>query len=519
MKINPIHTYNLTCIKKINNNETSAPASTSKPLSQLTYPSNYYIGFKQSEKGITCFDAILDYLYEKNKDKPLRSVNKDIRLYYPVTYSRALDNAVQKFISNELKSIEEPLIDKAFLTEIVEKGLGYLNSSEKVEDIWPKMEDKYNICINERTKLSYDELASNSFNGKGIISQIAEVLDRDKVPGYFSDYGFDTQIRAFIKSANGYLNENYKFPVFDEKLLNDLKTKLHSFEPLKKYAALGIEVSSSPHECASNLYDDIINKHINPFDNEKFYEYHTKNFNKIDFQLEKLYNNIMKDQYIENLKYGGIAEKHKVLLADPCVAFRSEELAEFVKSNNIDTEALSPFELRKIFSEYLGKKTVYRGVRASNDVGEKIKNDGTFAHAFVDKEKAIKDIAFYLSPEWDREDTHWDKILDKIKYRDKKSPYLSVSTEYDIAASVPKNYDSNSSVVVKAEIPKLSMIEQKKEYYNMQTSRIDDVLKVGQKRYKYNTDQHKIEAFVPFYISPEFIDVTIDEKVPAYEWL
>ena len=78
--------------------------------------------------------------------------------------------------------------------------------------------------------------------------------------------------------------------------------------------------------------------------------------------------------------------------------------------------------------------------------------------------------------------------------------FLSVSSEYDIAASVPKK-DRNSQcpvVVIKAEMPKLSIIKQQNRFADIMNHAQLKVLYVNGKRYPYATQQDKIEAFVPF---------------------
>ena len=68
-----------------------------------------------------------------------------------------------------------------------------------------------------------------------------------------------------------------------------------------------------------------------------------------------------------------IAQKHKVLLANPLFIDKLDDLIKYVDTQNIKTEELSPLELQNKFSDYLGTTTVFCELR-SKDPASLIKN-------------------------------------------------------------------------------------------------------------------------------------------------
>lgn len=526
----PIFTKYINEKSEINRNEkTQQKTAAHSGYAYLSYPANYYVNFKSAPEKSAAHYGYLDYLdtfFEENENRPLKEVINDVDIFEPISYSRVLDYEVSKLIAYTIKNIKPEIIDKKFLKNIINAGLEAINSSENSDEVIQSMKNRYIIYHENNININYEYLEKEK-----LLSKIASVLNPAKIPGCEPGCNFDTQKRAFTKAANLYLKEHYKFSVLNEKVYNKIKDRINEFEPLKDYdkkmqAVKAEEIKNnnpSADRYAEEIYNDVIEKHIPPFENEKFYDYLSKNMEKLDLQLEKLYEDKFARIYTDAFNKSGIDEKHKILLVDPGVAFNIEKLAEFVNKNQIDTKKLKPIELRQKFSDYLGTETIYRGVQANDilpeELAEKIRHSGNYAPAFRNKDKAIRNIKYYLDLKQDVEDSHWDRIIAKIKRYDKQSEYLSVSSEYDIAASVPKDYDEEKSVVIEAQVPVLSLLKQKNEYENMQTSRMYDTLYVGDNRYDYEHDQERIEAFIPFYIPPKDMKVTIDTKTPIFRWL
>lgn len=268
------------------------------------------------------------------------------------------------------------------------------------------------------------------------------------------------------------------------------------------------------------LCTDYFEKHISPFENPLFYKYLGKDGKKLDSLLDKIYRRKL-PKYDKILSDSGIDKKHRVLLADPEITSHIEELGQFVSDKKIDTSKLSPFELRKQFSDHLGTETVYRGLYADdcNEVIETIKKEGIYPKISTKKESISNILNYYLSSAGEPVLNIFSRIEDVIRGK-KSTEFMSVSSIYDVSASVAKNGTNRAStpvVVAKAEVPKLSVIKQRGDFAPRRS--IDkDVLIIGDKKYDYETKREDIESFIPFYIPTNKAEFKIDTTTPDYRW-
>lgn len=538
MKIYPVNSAFRTVDPKTGINQT-APIQNTQAVNHLpaVYPVNYYVSFKSDipmSDAHKSYLAIAEELYDENKNKPLKDVSLDsLQIEFDfnrISDSFLLDKAVRDLITRFINhNAVDPEVDNDFIKKCLKIGLYAIESTETADELFQKGCKRRIVYPFDRARYDYEDLLGDGFRHQGVFSQLSGLLDPTKIKDCKNADELDIYRRVFNTIMPMYIKENYKRPSFDEDFFKLLKKEIDDFEQLREYDKKIVEVKAqeaqnkgiSSEKYAQEIYDDVVNKHISPFENEKFYEYLTKNSAKLDFLLEKLYG-FYTDDYREAFDSINIDKKHKILLADPGVAFYIKELGEFVDTSNIDTKNISPFELRKKFSDYLGTETVYRGLKpgctSAEDLAQKIKETGNFAPAFQTKQKVTDNIKYYLDFSENRDDTHFGRIIAKIKRQDKESEFLSVSSEYDIAASVPKDNEGEKSVVIKAQVPVLSILKQKNEYRDMQTSRRHDVLRVGWRPFDYDTQQEKIEAFIPFYIAPENMEVSIDTETPTFKW-
>lgn len=269
-----------------------------------------------------------------------------------------------------------------------------------------------------------------------------------------------------------------------------------------------------------SLCTDYFEKQISPFDNPVFYKYLSSNEKKLDSILSRIYRRKL-PKYDSMLSESNIDKKHRVLLVDPEVTAHIEELTQFVKEKQVDTSKLSPFELRKQFSDHLGTETVYRGLYAqdSKEVIDTLKKDGIYPK-ICDKKENVSDILnYYLSGVCEPVLNVFSRIEDVIRGR-KSTEFMSVSSIYDVSASVAKNGTNNAStpvVVAKVDVPRLSVIKQRGDFSPRRT--IDkDVLVIGDKKFDYETKREDIEAFIPFHISGKNAEFNIDTTTPDYRW-
>ena len=268
------------------------------------------------------------------------------------------------------------------------------------------------------------------------------------------------------------------------------------------------------------LCSDYFEKQISPFDNPLFYKYLSKDSKKLNSLLDKLYRRKL-PKYDEILKANNIDKKHRVLLADPEVTSHIDELAEFVTTSKIDTKKVTPFQLRKSFSDYLGTETIYRGLNGENAEGltETLQKDGIRPKISTEKKNIFDSLNYYLSAAGAPALSIFARIEDIIRGK-KNTEFMSVSKIYDVAASVGKNGSNNPKtpvIVTKAEVPKLSVIKQKGDF-SPRRSIDKDVLIIGDKKYSYETQREEIEAFIPFHISTKNAEFKTDTTTPDYRW-
>ena len=284
---------------------------------------------------------------------------------------------------------------------------------------------------------------------------------------------------------------------------------------------MGLSPKLNLKSVSESLCADYFEKQVSPFDNPLFYKYLSKSPKQLDAVLKKVYRRKL-PQLDKVLEENNIDKKHRVLLTDPEVSAHIDELGQYVMEKNIDTKKLTPFELRQQFSDYLGTETVYRGLNISDnaEIIDTLKKEGLYPKIAKDKNNILKSIKYYLSAAGEPVLNIFSRLGDVVGGR-KNTEFMSVSSIYDVSASVAKNGSNNPStpvVVVKSEVPKLSVIKQKGLFTPRRRSADMDVLIVGDKRYDYETQGDKIEAFIPFHIPNKNSEFKIDTTTPDYRW-
>lgn len=288
-----------------------------------------------------------------------------------------------------------------------------------------------------------------------------------------------------------------------------------------KISFMGSKPAMTLKKVSETLCTDFFEKQISPFENPVIYEFLGKDSKKLNELLEKIYRRKL-PQIETKLKESNIADKHRVLLADPEVVAHLDELSQFVAEKKLDTTKIEPFDLRKQFSDYLGTETVYRGLK-SNDSEELIstlKKEGIKPRSVSDKESFIDSIKYYLSAAGEPVLNVFSRIEDVVRGK-KSTEFMSVSSLYDVSASVAKGGTNNAKtpvVVAELKVPKLSVIKQKGNFAPRRTTVDQDVLIIGDKKYDYATQGEKIEAFIPYHIPTKDAKFTVDTTTPDYRW-
>lgn len=287
-----------------------------------------------------------------------------------------------------------------------------------------------------------------------------------------------------------------------------------------KISFMGSKQAMTLKKVSETLCSDFFEKKVSPFENPVIYEFLGKDSKKLDEILDKIYRR-KKPNIEKKFEEGRIAAQHKVLLVDPEVTSHLDELVQFVTEKKIDTTKMKPFELRQKFSEHLGTETVYRGLKSpdSEELIATLKEEGIYPKAVSDKQSFMDSIKYYLTAAGEPVLNVFSRLEDVIRGR-KSTEFMSVSSHYDISASVAKGGSNSAAtpvVVAKLEVPKLSIIKQKGDFAPRRT--IDkDVLIIGDKKYDYETKASEIESFVPFHIPTKNAEFTVDTKTPDYRW-
>ena len=537
MKINSLQFVGYNNIKKHTNIEkkhNNYLNTENKSVNLVSYPQIYYLlpSFKGEQKNqeFKNFENFIDSLYQSGKGENLKYIDYSKLKHFrdrkglPLSSSRKMNEEFLCVVAGKLAEKRPQQINEELLTKAIQKGFdksfGHYNYEVcSAKDFISHL--KQTKVLDE--KISMDE-ESSQINAvyDAVNDELIECHDEWSEPRKSRIY-FD-----FIENFQAELEKNY-VQLFDEQRLESVKNVLKqepflSFE--KKLERIEAQKNSNLNytvdDCAYDLYNDLIENKISPFENPKTYSFVTKNDEQLDFLLEKIYGT--DEEFVsEMFDKSGFDKKQKVLLVDPAIVNYFDDLVKYVNEKNIDTKEIEPYELRKGFSNYLGTETVYRGLysKSPQDLAQKLKKDGNYAAAFQDKQKAINAIKYFIDTDESSDETVYSRIIDKIKSRDTKSEFISATSIYDIAASVPKHvfHPETPVVVVKSEVPKLSLIKQENYFHSMQTSQLHRVLYVGNNKYPYDQRMKEIEIFIPFYLPTNNSEILIDTSTPNLMWL
>lgn len=495
----------------------------------IAYSKNYYLmpSFKGEQKNeqLQNFEDYLDRFYMANEGQDVQ--NLDTRIYdsfSPLSKSRLMNLEFYDTMDYLLRQKLTMPIDERRLTNTMQSTLNNIFRRAYLE---PPSAKEF-IKHLKQTKVLEEPISIDEDS-----PQLAKILGAADQELIQSQDDLDALQKrklslSFIRSFNNEIHHNNP-QIFDERRYNMMKDALEQ-EPFLSFAKKLDRIEAQERlnkdytadECANDVYNDLLQKKITPFENPKIYSYVSKNDEKLDFLLEKLYG-VEKPAISEKFDNSGFDKRHSVLLIDPALVNNFDKLVDYVQEQNIDTSEIEPAELRKRFSDYLGTETVYRGLYAENpqDLIEKLTRDGNFASAFQNRQKAVNAIKFFIDLDEDLDATIHEKILNKIHFSDKNSEFLSASSVYDVAASVPKLKDKPDTpvVVIKTEVPKLSLIKQENLFHAMQLHQLHRVLHIGNRALPYDRDMKKIEIFIPFYLPTNNAEISIDTTTPNLRWL
>ena len=215
----------------------------------------------------------------------------------------------------------------------------------------------------------------------------------------------------------------------------------------------------------------------------------------------------------------GLSDKYRVLLVNPLLGNKIEEFKNFIKKQGLESTEIKPFDLLTKFSNYLGTEVVYRGL-AADDLDEletSLKKEGCVSIVFKkNKDLALKGIKYFLTLDAPV-DTYLGMICSKIK-GDQTSPVLSTSSLQNVAASVAKTCMDKEPLVIKATVPKLSLIKQEGALDCFQRNSRGKYLCVDGRKYYYDDMASQIESFMFFTLPTKDAEIIRDINVGKFEW-
>ncbi len=527
----------------------------------VVYPKNYYLSFKGEENSceLNKLEKLAKEYFEKNKDNPEDCLELNEKALPDIYMPKKIKEQYLRDVNKIFDSVTDDKINKKDLAGLfsnilrqTKEKMSSVNLDAGYQDVFDMDVLNFIDDLQEKNRVPKRiSLDKPSLEFMKVCSDIlASIICQQ--PEERKDYKYF--VRCLVSSFKEQIVK-YEKPKPENEFDIELKKVLKQ-EPYKTYNQRMLKINAqkklsnlpSLTKTIDSLYNDMINNHINPFDNPKMYDYIIKHDAKLDFLLEQLYGGYENNIYDFLVEKCGLDKKHKALLIDPGMISHYEEFADFIKKEGIDTSKIEPFELRKKFSQYLGTETVYRGIYYYNPRNgiEELKKNGCLASGVENAKSARNALGYFLEPDAFDDVTVRDKLCRKIVRPKDGNDFLSVSSIYEVAASVPKKYvayvqkyresfvkhvglmrndDSipedvvaaSPVVVVKADIPKLSIIKQDKMFAHLQNNELN-VLHIGDNIYPYETQQDKIEAFVPFFMPTDNAEYKIDTKTAPFYW-
>lgn len=531
-KISPISNNNNIVERKITQaNKSKDLDSKSSGILPSIYPANYYLSFqsKVRSKYLKNFEAAIEEFYETFKDTNAKTLSMEFRYSSLVKYqskSRRLDQIFERKVNESLLATPLPPIDDKLLLGAVMAGLTGIisvdyNDKNELKDKAEPLAAEFIDILKTEGKLP-EEINITDPNEEADIYSTIYAAAKQLISDI--DIPASRACSSFIDEYYNYL-EAHRVPLFDEKVKEKLLEILDEpifQEYVNRMRAIDAQIkvcgNNTMNLCAEDLYKDILNNQISPFNNSKFYEFLSQKDLSVDYMLEAHHGRFSSD-IKEMFQNSGCSEKQKVLLLNPVFTTKLIEFNEFLKTTGIDTEQILPYELLMKFRDYLGKETIYRGVKEENinELVNRFQTQGERALILRDTNNALDTIKYYLDvPSDDR--TVFNKLVAKIKGY--TTEFISTTSIYGLASSLHRSsfLPTDPVVVLKTEIPKLDVIKQEGRYDKIQVSRLNHQLIVGKKKYPYVKYCADIESFVPFVIPAKNMTITKDYEKIDFGW-
>ena len=275
----------------------------------------------------------------------------------------------------------------------------------------------------------------------------------------------------------------------------------------------------------NNLFRGIYQDKKSPFESEEFYKFLSADIQQTKNLIHQWYGARAGSKLIQKVEKN-LGEKNLVLLGDPGIASRVDDLIKYTKSDQVNINKTSPFNLRKDFAKHLGYSKIYRGMAITDQQAAKIQHQGLLAPGLLDIRKTEEALFNLLDTNSvrNKQDSHnsgyyVDQIIARVDYgRNNDDIYSSCSKYRDVASSIgwysqKKDKDNVHPYLIEMDIPTISVIEQKGIFDNLTdlAGRIGKTFSVG-KGNIYKSDDPDVEVFAPFIVNPEHFKIYKTDK-------
>jgi hypothetical protein len=267
------------------------------------------------------------------------------------------------------------------------------------------------------------------------------------------------------------------------------------------------------------------------FDNANFYVYFEQNLAESKRLLRRWYPDVALELIDAVMR--GLGERFVPLLLEPGIANRSHELIRFGSDILAVNPDVSVWELRRQFSNHLGRRRIFRSMVLTEAERESIESRGILAPGLLDSRKAETALAdiFAIRPTAQNVNYATDpysEILSRLTVSASADPamrlYISVSEYRSVAASIGY-YDSGKVGEVgrhlylfEVEVPEISIIRMNGLFQRESPYGGTVELLIGKDFRTNETKDLGVEMFMPFKIDRTDIKSVWKLAEPPPRW-
>jgi len=317
----------------------------------------------------------------------------------------------------------------------------------------------------------------------------------------------------------------------------NITTKTTVFSRPEVVAALKKTLTIEPVN-SSSLWEHSFSKELERsilksgrlFDNVDIYNLLSKKPEYTKTLLRRWYIDPIIDQMIAQIETQ-FGEKFVSILVDPGIVYNFDSFMNYASKIISKDSAISVFELRQRYSNFLGHRRIFRSMMLTPAEAERLKTNGIWTPAAFEPRNFHNTLHNYFLSAPTKDllpvDPQENFNLRSTGFGSKSSLWISASEHPNVAISV--GYHATSSnrspdqkiYLFELEVPELSIIRYGSKAVGEKGLNLNKHrrLVIGNKTFD-DTNSAGVEVFLPVYISPKVIrNVTqINEIPPEYRW-